>query len=90
MPVVSRVPADQRRVQRAHADVLLETKGSHYTAETKSKLKSEHGEFFRQYNLEQFKSKLSGLEVQIIANANHHMVNEIEPLRREIFAALRL
>jgi alpha-beta hydrolase superfamily lysophospholipase len=43
-----------------------------------------------QYNLEQFKSKLSGLEVQIIADANHHMVNEIEPLRREIFAALRL
>ncbi len=43
-----------------------------------------------QYNLEQFKSKLSGLKVQIIADANHHMVNEIEPLRRQIFAALKL
>ena len=43
-----------------------------------------------QYNLEQFKSKLSRLEVQIITDANHHLVNEIEPLRRKIFAAIKL
>jgi alpha-beta hydrolase superfamily lysophospholipase len=43
-----------------------------------------------QYNLQQFQQKLSGLEVQLIAQANHHLVNEIEPLRQEIFAALKL
>ena len=43
-----------------------------------------------QYNLQQFQHKLSGLEVQLIAQANHHLVNEIEPLRQEIFAALQL
>jgi alpha-beta hydrolase superfamily lysophospholipase len=42
------------------------------------------------YNLNLFKKKLSGLDVQIIADANHHMVNEIEPMRRDIFAALQL
>ena len=43
-----------------------------------------------QYNLQQFQHKLSGLEVELIAQANHHLVNEIEPLRQEIFAALKL
>ncbi|MDA8919536.1 alpha/beta hydrolase [Porticoccaceae bacterium] len=43
-----------------------------------------------QDNLTQFKHQLPGLQVQIIAEANHHLVNEIEPLRREIFAALKL
>lgn len=43
-----------------------------------------------QDNLTQFKHRLPGLQVQIIAEANHHLVNEIEPLRREIFAALKL
>jgi alpha-beta hydrolase superfamily lysophospholipase len=43
-----------------------------------------------EYNLNIFKKKLSNLDVQIIANANHHLVNEIEPMRRDIFAALKL
>jgi lysophospholipase len=43
-----------------------------------------------QFNLAQFRGKLPSLEVQIIPEANHHMVNEIEPLRHEIFASLKL
>jgi alpha-beta hydrolase superfamily lysophospholipase len=43
-----------------------------------------------QTNLAQFKRQLPELQVQIIAGANHHLVNEIEPLRQEIFAALTL
>ncbi|MGB1244239.1 MAG: alpha/beta hydrolase [Porticoccaceae bacterium] len=43
-----------------------------------------------QDNLAQFKGQLPELQVQIIAGANHHLVNEIEPLRQEIFAALTL
>jgi alpha-beta hydrolase superfamily lysophospholipase len=43
-----------------------------------------------QKNLEKFKEKLPQLQVQMIAEANHHLVNEIEPLRQEIFAALKL
>ena len=43
-----------------------------------------------QDNLAHFKGQLPELQVQIIAGANHHLVNEIEPLRQEIFAALTL
>ena len=41
-------------------------------------------------NLIEFKRKLPNLKVQLIPDANHHLVNEIEPLRRTIFAALKL
>ena len=42
------------------------------------------------YNLEAFKNKLPNLNLHMIDNANHHMVNEIEPLRRKIFEAIEL
>ena len=41
-------------------------------------------------NLEKFREKLPQLQVHMIGEANHHLVNEIEPLRQEIFAALKL
>jgi alpha-beta hydrolase superfamily lysophospholipase len=43
-----------------------------------------------QHNLQQFQHRLSRLEVQLIEQANHHLVNEIGPLRQQIFAALKL
>lgn len=43
-----------------------------------------------EYNLEGFKSKLPNLSLSIINRANHHMVNEIQTLRSEIFAAIKL
>lgn len=43
-----------------------------------------------QYNLRVFRDKLPGIQVQIIDTANHHLVNEIESLRRDIFAAIHL
>ena len=42
------------------------------------------------YNLEQFKDKFPAASVVVIGNVNHHMVNELESLRKQIFAALRL
>ncbi len=42
------------------------------------------------YNLEQFKQHLPSVSVTMIEQANHHLVNEGEPLRAKIFAALRL
>ena len=43
-----------------------------------------------QYNLGVFRDKLPGVQVQMIDTANHHLVNEIESLRREIFTAIDL
>ncbi len=43
-----------------------------------------------EYSLKGFKSKLPNLNLCMIDRANHHMVNEIEPLRSEIFAAINL
>ena len=42
------------------------------------------------YNLEQFKQRLPSASVTIIEQGNHHLVNESEPLRTKIFAALKL
>ncbi|MDE0783975.1 MAG: alpha/beta hydrolase [Planktomarina sp.] len=42
------------------------------------------------YNLEQFKQHLPSISVTMIERGNHHLVNESEPLRAKIFAALRL
>jgi alpha-beta hydrolase superfamily lysophospholipase len=42
------------------------------------------------YNVKTFKSKLPHMQLRMINRANHHMVNEIEPLRREIFQAIAL
>ena len=42
------------------------------------------------YNLEQFKHRLPSASVTIIERGNHHLVNESEPLRTKIFAALKL
>jgi len=41
-------------------------------------------------NLVEFKGKFPALKVHIIKSGNHHLVNEIKPLREEIFAALEL
>ena len=41
-----------------------------------------------QVNLRVFKEKLPALKVHLIDGANHHLVNEIKPLRDRIFAAL--
>ena len=41
-----------------------------------------------EYNLEAFKNKLPNLNLCMIDRANHHMVNEIEPLRSKIFEAI--
>lgn len=43
-----------------------------------------------QHNLKQFKHKFPSSSVSIINNGNHHLVNETELLRKEIFGALRL
>lgn len=43
-----------------------------------------------QHNTKVFKNKLANLQVTMIDRANHHMVNEIESLRREIFDAIQL
>lgn len=42
------------------------------------------------HNLKAFKQKFSALSVTMIATGNHHLVNEKEDLRAQIFAALRL
>lgn len=41
-----------------------------------------------QYNLRQFKDKLPAVKIQIIKGARHHLANETEQLRRQIFAAM--
>lgn len=41
------------------------------------------------YNLEQFKRKFPAASMTIIDRANHHLVNESEPLRAKIFASLQ-
>jgi len=41
-------------------------------------------------NLRVFKEKIPALKVHLIDDANHHLVNEIKPLRDKIFAALEL
>ena len=41
------------------------------------------------HNLKQFALKFPLSTVSIIENANHHLVNESAPLRKEIFSALR-
>jgi len=41
-------------------------------------------------NLRVFKQKIPALQVHLIDNANHHLVNEIKPLRAKVFAALEL
>jgi len=43
-----------------------------------------------QYNLGVFREKLPAIKVQIVDTANHHLVNETESLRREIFDAIDL
>ena len=43
-----------------------------------------------QVNLCVLKEKLPALKVHLIDGANHHLVNEIKPLRDKIFAALEL
>ena len=43
-----------------------------------------------QVNLRVFKQKIPALQVHLIDCANHHLVNEIKPLRDKIFAALEL
>jgi len=40
------------------------------------------------YNLAQFQQKLPNARVEIIANAQHHLANEAEGLRNQIFAAM--
>lgn len=42
------------------------------------------------YNLERFKHKFPSSSLSVIDTANHHLVNESEALRQEIFAALKL
>ena len=42
------------------------------------------------YNIGVFKQKLSNMNLHMVAHANHHMVNEIQPLRTEMFAAIAL
>lgn len=42
-----------------------------------------------QYNLKTFGGKFSNMRVQMIENANHHMANEIEPIRNKIFKAIK-
>ena len=41
-------------------------------------------------NLEKFQQKYSDITTTIISGANHHLVNEIAPLREQIFAAIKL
>jgi len=41
-------------------------------------------------NLEKFQQKYSDITTTIISGANHHLVNEITPLRKQIFAAIKL
>ena len=43
-----------------------------------------------EYNLSQFRLKFDALQVSIIKRANHHMVNEEETLRDNIFAKIKL
>ena len=42
------------------------------------------------YNIEQFKQKFPAASLSLIENANHHLVNESEPLRKHIFDALKI
>ena len=41
-----------------------------------------------QKNTAVFKDKLGNLDVSLIDLANHHMVNEVESLRWDIFSAI--
>ena len=43
-----------------------------------------------EYNLARFKDKLPSASMTMIEQANHHLVNESEPLRKKIFSALKL
>ncbi len=40
------------------------------------------------YNLRQFRQKLPNAQVTMLAGAQHHLVNEVDDLRRQTFAAL--
>jgi alpha-beta hydrolase superfamily lysophospholipase len=42
------------------------------------------------YNLKVFKNKLPHMSLQLIDDANHHMVNETESLRKKIFDSIAL
>ena len=42
------------------------------------------------YNISQFRLKFDALQVSIIKRANHHLVNEEEPLRESIFKKIKL
>jgi len=42
------------------------------------------------YNMRTFKQKLPNMKLHMINNANHHMANEIQTLRNEIFDAIDL
>jgi len=42
------------------------------------------------YNLSQFRLKFHALQVSIIRDANHNLVNEEKSLRERIFAQIRL
>jgi len=42
------------------------------------------------YNLGVFKQKLPNINLHMIEHVGHHMVNEIQPLRSKIFAAIEL
>jgi alpha-beta hydrolase superfamily lysophospholipase len=42
------------------------------------------------YNLSIFESLLPNMSLHIVDSANHHLANEIEPLRTEIFTALSM
>lgn len=43
-----------------------------------------------QYNIKLFQQKFPNMELQLIHGAGHHMVNEREDLRENVFAAIRL
>ena len=42
------------------------------------------------YNLKAFGQKFNTLSVTMIADGNHHLVNEKETLRADIFGALKI
>ena len=43
-----------------------------------------------QFNLKLFQQKFPNMSLQLIHGAGHHMVNEREDLRQQIFSAIRL
>jgi len=43
-----------------------------------------------QYNIEVFKHKLPNINLHMVGRANHHLVNEIQPLRAKILEAIEL